>query len=192
MFLTVVNKCKQIKTPDKAKIFITALYCWGVLIYYLSSIFNFGLRLVLVYLPDSMVVNPLEYLPISNKTPKPKILTASIGDGSMPTTPFTNKLKMLIAHKWDENIGDAPLGSDTVLGGLNLKAVAQVYPDIKQVFLVAKYLFETNMDKIPDKELRNQVKFIFVDFAKKVIYRDENTHGPDAKSEKVKFGDVPF
>ena len=41
-----------------------------------------------------------------------------------------DKLKMLINRKWDENIGDAPMGSDAVLGGLNVSEIAKVYPNI--------------------------------------------------------------
>lgn len=191
MFFTVVNKWKKSEIPDKAKLFMTALYCWGVLIYYLSSIFNTVLRMALVYLPDSVVVDPFEYLPFVMKSdqPKPKILSAIISNGQYATKSFTNKLTMLINHKWDENIGEAQLGADDLLGGLNVSEIAKVYPNIAQALLIATYLFEKNVDKIPDEELREHVKFIFIDFAKKVIYRTEDDNDD---SEKIVFGDIAF
>jgi hypothetical protein len=139
--------------------------------------------------------NPKKLIMKSETTVKPKILDAYVASNAEPgaiKVPFTNKLKMIIDLKWDGDIGDAPLGSDALLGGLNVSDVAKVYPNATKVFLVAKYLFEKNMDKIPDDELASHIKFILVDFAKKVIFRDEVSSETIVKPEKMVFGEMLF
>lgn len=200
MFLTIFNKCKKSEMPDKTKMFLTALYFWGVILYYISTLFNFMLRIIITHIPDYLTVipRPLKWMPfnklgIFKNTPvvKPVILDAKIHDSSHNIMPFTNKLKLLIATLWDEDIGDELLGSDVPDGGLNLKDLSKVMPDIKNMCIIAKYIFEKNVDKIPDQELREHVKFIFIDFADNLIYRDESRINKTS-ADKIDYGDIGF
>lgn len=215
MFLTVYNKyirrSETTKPNDdkntmgvKAKLFITALYFWGFVIYRISLIFNGVLRMILTHFPDFLIINPCNYIPtlesytpdnteqLSERVVKPKILEARVLDMVFTDKPFTNKLKAIIDIMWDDEIGEASLGSDKLTGGLRTKDIAKIYPAVSKMYLVAKYVFEKNADKIPDDELSAHVKFIFVDFAKNLIYRNDENPMTNNKSEKMTFGEVVF
>jgi hypothetical protein len=181
MLVTISNKIQNIKKfaiqglPDKTRIFISALWFWVYVAFYLNKLIGCMLGVVLHYTPDSCIIFHPKLLK-ENKD-APKIVEARLG-----TEPITNKLSMLINNKWDKEICEN--------GGLNLKEILCSYPSLSTSVIWISYLFD--LDKIvkdlDEEEIGKRIKYMLINISDKAIYRAPNLE----ESEDILFGEVPF
>lgn len=176
----VKTQCPRVLSslPDKTKIFISALWYWTFVMFYITKVFNKMLGLVLTYTPDSFLYNPLrEFLPRKNE--KPVVLEAR-SDSAV----ITNKIKTLIKLKWDEDIENDDTGT---IGGLNSK---DIYPMLSTAVVWISYVLDTEnaVSKMNDEELGKCIKHLLIDCSNNALYRT-----PDLKkAENILFGQIPF
>lgn len=171
--------------PDKTKIFLSAFYIWTWIIFQMTQAFNYMLSLIIKSAPDAMIIYNFGRF---NKNNNVSILKASSGN----STEITNKLKLWLNLKWDKNACD-----DT--GGANLDQFAQ-YAGVSVLWI--GYLlnydkqdeykqFSDSMDNgvVDYNKLTNLIKYIAIDFNKKIIYRFLNN---ETTQEDMLFGEVNF
>jgi hypothetical protein len=181
MLVTISNKIQNIKKfaiqrlPDKTRIFISALWFWVYVAFYLNKLIGCMLGVVLHYTPDSCIIFHPKLLKENKDTPK--IIEARLG-----TKPITNKLSMLINNKWDKEICEN--------GGLNLKEILCSYPSLSTSVIWIAYLFDLDkkVKELDEEEIGKRIKYMLINISDKAIYRTSNLE----ESEDMLFGEVPF
>jgi hypothetical protein len=173
-----VSKCNDVKNyglqnlPDRAKIFLTALWFWVYIAYYCNKLINYTLCVVLTYTPDAYMAYPAKLL---NKD-KPKILYASLGN-----TTITNKLKLLINTNWDTDVPDN--------GGVNVRDLVSKYPSLAYAVIWVSYIFEIDkkINTMTNEELGKSIKHMYITISGKTINR-----GEFLDDEEIIFGEITF
>ena len=181
MFLTVSNKINNIKNiviqkmPDKAIIFVSALWFWVYIVYICNQMFGRLLSYVLHITPDNCIIFHPKLLQ-ENKD-APKVIEARLG-----TEPITNKINMLISKKWDGDVSDS--------GGVNIKDLITYYPKLSTTVIWISYLFDLDkkIENLDEEEIGKKIKYMLINISDKAIYREPTLD----KSEEILFGEIPF
>jgi hypothetical protein len=165
--------------PTKTQTFLFAMWVWAWILFKLTLLANFMLKLVITHLPNYI-------LPATDKTPV-KIIKAIDGNGD----DITNKLKLFMNLKWDETMFDDH-------GGIDLDTF---FGYIDSAVVWVAYIFDYDIDDIASLEFINGVKpvdyfkkcirFIIVDSGKKIM-RKFNKDTTDFVEEDIMFGEVDF
>lgn len=175
--------------PYKLKIFLFALYCWTLVFFYISKIFNFILGSAVTYFPDYLFLN------ISNKPPV-KILHASNKNGDI----LTNKLQTFLNIKWDKTLCDDR-------GGLDLDKFSK-YVNSSVIFVA--YILDIDINAIANKAnnflnntleftkeensdnlsfLTKNIRIIVIDIGEKIISKLKNN---ELIQDDILFDEIDF
>ena len=197
MYQILVEKATKIGTrisgivvslPDRTKIFLSAIWFWAYIIFYITKCFNCVLGFLLMHTPDSFLIyKPLN---ISSKPKnvgevKPKIIEARTDVENI-----TNKIKAIVDMKWDSDINNEGDDSQKIFGGLNIKDVLSIYPSLSTSVVWISYLFEIDkkLAEMNDEELGKNIKHLLVNFGDQSLYRTSDLH----EKESAMCGEVPF
>jgi hypothetical protein len=181
--------CKQstkvlASLPDRTKIFLSALWFWTYIMFYLTKVTYRILGFILTYTPNSLII----YKPfniISHEAPIPKIIEAR-----HDTEDITNKLRALVGLIWDSDINNDEDDTQEIFGGINIKDILNLYPMASTSVIWISYLFEIDkkLHEMNDEELGKGLKYLLINFADKSLYRTSNI----SDKEKAIFGEIPF
>jgi hypothetical protein len=179
------NKIRKIKDysltnlPDRTKIFLSALWFWVYITFYLNKLIGCMLGFILTYTPDSCIIDYSKILKEKNNpnTNIPEIIDAKLGNESI-----TNKLKMLVQSQWDNEISD--------LGGINVKDIVSKYPALSTSVIWVSYVFqlEKKLQTMSDEEIGKAVKYMLISITDKAIYKESTLEN----EEELIFGEIPF
>ena len=170
---TVVGKLSKIGTrisgividlPNRTKIFMSALWFWVYITFYITKCFNCMLGFMLMNTPNSFLI----YKPL-NISPKPKNageVKPTIVEARNDTENITNKIKAIVDMKWDSDINNEGDASQKIFGGLNIKDIISIYPNMSTSVVWISYLFEIDkkLAEMNDEELGKNIKHLLVNF----------------------------
>jgi hypothetical protein len=170
----------HISLPNRAKIFMSALWFWTYIMFYMSKCINVILRLFITYTPDSMIIfkNPT--------TKQPKILSAHIHHNNTNKN-ITNKIATILSLKWDSDISNE---NGELLGGLNMCDILDIYPAASNAVIWLAYLLEVDnkISTMSDEDLGKKIKIMLIDFKKRTLYRTSDL----SEQLKANCGEIPF
>jgi hypothetical protein len=202
----------QMTMPDRARIFMSALWFWTYVMFYVTKCINIMLRLFITYTPDSLIIfkhsnskvsvsnnSTLNVLStkksdITNK--HPTILKAHIHktttDEKMVyrktiNENITNKITAILQMKWDPDISNE---NDELFGGLNMCDILDIYPIASNAVIWIAYLLELD-NKIlntSDEKIGKYVKIMLIDLKNNAIFRTSNLQ----HEIKTVCGEIPF
>lgn len=181
---------KQWGLPDRAKIFLAAMYIWTWLLFHFTRLCNFLLKLIIIYFPNNICYPNFKYF---NNYPI-HILQSRDYCSNL----ITDKLKLYMNKNWDkiENNVDLQLFSEQINSSIIWIAYL-LECDKKEYFQELDNLIKN--DKLNIDKLKKLVKILIVDFNEKMIHKfkyDEiNDDKPDEYIETqdpLLFGDVEF
>ena len=189
--------------PDRARIFMSALWFWTYAMFYVTKCINVILRLFITYTPDSMIIfkhrtsNDLSTKKLDvHANKQPTILKAHIhktttdkktGYKKTINENITNKITTILQMKWDPDISNE---NDDVFGGLNVCDILDIYPMASNAVIWIAYLLELD-NKIlntSDEKIGKQVKIMLVDLKKNALFRTSNLQ----HEIKTMCGEIPF
>ena len=178
----------MVALPDRTKIFLSALWFWGYIMYYITRWFTCILRVVLTHTPNAMLIYKPLNISSSAKNAgeiRPKIIEARNGNDNI-----TNKIKAIIDMKWDSDINNEGDITQKIFGGLNMKDITDIYPCVSTSIIWISYLFEIDkkLAEMNDEELGKNIKQLLVDFGDQSLYRSSDLK----EKEKAMCGEVPF
>jgi len=184
----------HISMPDRARIFMSALWFWTYVMFYVTKCINVALRIFITYTPDSMIIFR-HGTKSPNKINPPKIINARIhkdstdvlGNRKIINEKITNKIAAILQTKWDPDISNE---NGELFGGLNVTDILDIYPTASNAVIWIAYLLELD-NKIlntSDEKIGKYVKIILVDLKKNAIFRTSNLH----HEMKTMCGEVPF
>lgn len=192
------NALKGITLPDRTRIFLSSIWVWVYVMFYMTKIINKVLGFILVYTPDSLIIHNPYRLKESNDQIRPKIISAKIITENNEI--ITNKIQTIVDRIWDHEIDDLNKNSsnknnsdntdyDTHKGGINVKDIVSIYPTLSSAIIWIAYLFETEkkINKLSDEELGKKIKHLIINFGDRIIYRNEID-----KPETIIAGEVQF
>lgn len=173
--ITTIKRYSVNELPDRTKIFLSALWVWIYISFYINKVIGYIFIFVLTYTPDSCII----FHPKLIKKQKniPEILDAKLGEETI-----TNKLKMLVKSQWDSDIPES--------GGVNVKNLVSKYPALSTSVIWIAYLLEVDkkIQEMSDEEIGKSIKCMLINISDKSIYRDSSVE----IKEELLFGEIPF
>jgi hypothetical protein len=172
--LSIIKKFSS-NIPDRTKIFLSALWFWAYILYFITKVLNVFLCVFITYTPDSFLIFRPRHT-TDNKIPE--ILEAKLNND----VDISNKLNMLLNWKWDGDIGDS--------GGIRIRDMVEKYKSISTSIVWISYLFEIDkkLESMSDADIGKSIKYMLVNINEKVLYRDADLKIP----EDILFGEIPF
>ena len=176
--------------PDRTKIFMSALWLWAYITFYIMKIFNYCLGFILTHTPDSFLIYK-PYLKSHINNIRPVILDAkNTNKNKITTETITNKIQSIVNMKWDRDINNDGDYDKKICGGLNFNDILTMYPALSDSVVWISYLFEIDkkVSEMSDDELGKQIKNILVNFCDQTLYRTSDLNN----KENTIFGEIPF
>jgi hypothetical protein len=184
--------------PNRARIFMSALWFWTYVMFYVTKCINVILHVFITYTPESMIIfkhdtsNILSTKKSSEcmKNSPPTILKAHIHKTTNSKTineNITNKIAAILQMKWDPDISDE---NDDLFGGLNICDILDIYPVASDAVIWIAYLLELD-NKIlntSDEKIGKYVKIMLVDLKNNAIFRTSNLQN----KINTMCGEIPF
>lgn len=201
-FSKIITRCKNvinnIDLPDRTRIFISAIWFWAYILYYITKLINGAIGIFLHLTPDSCIIfSNINVINSKDKNTinKPIILDARLKTDKNRYEIITNKIRSIINNNWDVDIGNdnSPFDEtekNNLFGGMNIRDIINVYPTLSSSIVWISYIFETEkkINSMTDAELGKKIKHMLINFTDKTISRTTDMKTP----EKIIVGEIIF
>lgn len=168
------------RCPERAKLFMSALWFWAYIMYYVNMCITACLRMFLTYTPDSMIIfTPRKETHVLKAVLKTK--------QNMSGENITNKISAIMKMKWDDDISDA---DDNLCGGLNTSDIYSIYPPAMDAIIWVAYLMEIDKKimNTSNENIGKTVKTMLINLKDKKFYKNGKLRTP----LNIICGEIPF
>lgn len=171
----------------KVKIFLFAFKIWTWILFYLTRMFNYGLGLILVWIPD-------DFVPSLNSIYNNKNIYILGAKDSFGRT-ITNKLNLFSNLKWDKTSNDIGGSVDLDMFCKYIgSAIIWVAYFTEADMMPKKY--EVFMDKIHQQNFKSEdihalIRTAIIDVSNKLIHKMDATDFRTT-TDNIYYGEVEF